>query len=80
MEVKIEVDPAMVGPPNVVTEFAQSCYFRENVFVQLIKLSIKVLAAVTGPKIARYDSIWVQHGHNIENKHRAQNIRRLAIF
>lgn len=80
MKIKIKLDSFIALPSNSFNKLTQRSNFRKHKFIQSIELSIEIFATVAGPKIARNDTIRVQHGHNIENEHRSEGIRRLTIL
>ena len=74
MEIKVEIDSFIVCVFNALAKLYEGSYFRENVFIQFVELSIEILAAVTSSKIAGYDAIRIKHWHDMKNKHLIQNI------
>ena len=70
MKIKIEINSPMVRFPDIVAEFTKSSNLWENIFVQFVELSIKILATVASPEVASNDTIRVQHRYHIKHKHR----------
>lgn len=53
---------------DILAKFRQSINLRKYIFIQIIKLTIKILTAVTSSKIPSNNSIWVEHRNYIENE------------
>jgi len=75
MEIKVKIDSFIVCIFNALAKLYEGSYFRENVFIQFVELSIEIFATVTSSKIAGYDAIRIEHWHDMKNKHLIQNIR-----
>ena len=79
MEIKIKVDSSVIRSFDILAELAQSCDFREKIFIQSIELAIKIFSAKTSSEISSNNSIRVQHRDDVKYEHSPQDIRRFDI-
>ncbi len=71
MKIKIKLNPPMTLPSDPLYKLAQRSNFREHKLIQPIKLPIKIFTTIASSKIASNNTVRVEHGYNIEHKHRS---------